>query len=210
MKGLLLRCMTGVLLAGGLLALAGCQAAGAAAYVLSGPPAVSAQFVPAKEPTLVLIEDYSNPSLHQTEAEQMTRCVWQDLKAHEAAPLVEMEKFQELNDKSGAKVRKMTIPQIGQAVGARQVIYVNIRRSSVQGNTGGTIAGTMDLRVRVVDVRTGETRWPGDAEEGYPVVVETPVVLQGDENTECSMRDQMVRSAGIQVAHLFYEWKPAE
>lgn len=186
----------------------GCQVIGAGAYVLTGPPSVPAQYVPVKEPMLILVENYSNPSLHQMEADQLTHCICTDLKANEVAPLIEMEKLREVRDKMGERMRRMTIPQIGQAVGAKQVLYVNIRRADVQELSGGSCSGKMDLRVRLVDVAGGTTRWPKDAEDGHPVTVETPVVMQGESAAADALKSQMIQDAGQQIARLFYEWKP--
>ena len=64
----------------------------------------------------------------------------------------------------------MTIPAVGRAAGAKQVLYVNVRQYAVEGTVAGEMTkGSGELTVRVVDVKTGANRWPTDSAAGHTV-----------------------------------------
>ena len=68
----------------------------------------------------------------------------------------------------------------------------------------------MSASVRVVDARTGRTRWPEDVSGGYPVAVETAFVEMSDEAELMRARQGAYRAMADQIAKLFYKWKPEE
>ena len=101
----------------------------------------------------------------------------------------------------------MTIPAIGRAVGAKQVIYVDLVRSSMEVAVGESmVRGSMDATVRVVDATTGQTRWPSESQQGWPVSVQSPFTTVDEKASETAFRRKMHESMALQVSHLFYDW----
>jgi hypothetical protein len=189
--------------------LGGCLMAGAVANKFVGPPKVPAQYTPAKEPMLVLVENYHNPSLVLLDAQQLSNRIAETLRHYDVAPVIDPGKLEAVRQQPG--FASMTIPAVGRAVGAKQVLYVNVRRFDVQGTVGNDmLKGSADMTVRVVDAATGATRWPADETGGRAVPVETPWIRQGQGANEASLRDQMSDRAAESIVKMFRKYNPED
>lgn len=193
-----------------LVSLTGCAAAGVLAYKLSGPPTIKAKYIPAQEPMLVLVESYRSPSAAFVTAEQMTAAIEADLRDNKVVPLVDQKELYRLRDSRGEQFHDLTIPQIGQQTGAKQVLYVDVLQSSTELAGGGAfVRATVAVRVKVVSVESGKTLWP-DSQGGVPVAAESPLVRIEPGVTPASVRDELVKRIGTQVARLLHDWKAEE
>lgn len=191
------------------LLLAGCNIAGAVVDKVVGPAEVPAKYLPAQEPMLVLAENYQNPSSALIESEQLVQQVAQQIKEHKVSPLVDSSAPFNLRSSQPSEYQKMTIAQIGRTLGAKQVLYIDIAQSNVfVAEASEMLKGKALVRVRIVDVETGGTRWPEEGGDGYPVVVETPMLREGQGVDETSVRLQLQEAVGIKIARLFYKYKP--
>ena len=192
-----------------LLPLVGCATVGMVAYKLSGPEPVPAKYTPAKELTLVLVESFENPSAHVVDAQRLTAQISIDLERQKIVPLVDVDRLQALRDRDPAAFRKMTIPSIGRAVGAKQVLYVNIVELSHE--TDGTVMrGRTTTMSRFIDTGTGTTLWPTDFAQGFPLNMETPYVRLELDPTGDGVRGRLVREMSDAITKLFYKWTPVE
>ena len=193
-----------------LLAAGGCQAAGAAAYAGTPPDTIKAQYVLPKAPTLVLVESYGNAGEATLYADQLGVALVRQLKDHQVGQEVDPQLLAKLREDDTEKYDKMTIDGIGRALGAKQVIYVNVIRAELEDPSGSTSArGDIDCIVRVVDAATGETRWPPEASDGQLIQIQTPW-LHSDAPipTRPDVHQDMVQRTADAVAKLFYEWEP--
>jgi hypothetical protein len=189
--------------------LAGCNIVGAAADKIVGPPEVKAHYVPPQEPLLVLAENYQHPSEMMVEAEQLVQKVAKQLEEHKVAPIVDPTAPFNLKASKPAEYQRMTIAQIGRTLGARQIVYVDITQSNVfVAQASEMLKGKAIVRVRVVDAETGNTRWPEEGGDGYPLIVETPMLREGQGVDEASVRMQLQEMMGEKIAQLFYTYKP--
>lgn len=190
--------------------LPGCTAASAIQYKLAGPPAVEARYVPAKEPMLVLVENYKSGG-GSSDAEMLARHLVLELKEHDVAPLVPLEKLYALRTNEPETYRKMSMASIGRETGARQVMYVDVQQSSIGAPPGSDLLkGRIAVQVRIVDVETGATRWPSGATEGIPMAYETPLPRANETATEPMVRQRMHAAMATRIARLFYKWKPID
>lgn len=181
-----------------------CSTAGVLAHKFVGPPPVPATYKPAKEPMLVLVENYRNPSASMLDSARLSMLVGEQFRRHNIAPLVAPARLEAL--RADPAYAEMTIPAIGRHVGAKQVLYVNVRRFGVEGTVGGEmLKGTAEMTVRVVDAATGDNRWPIDA-GGHPVAVTTPWVRLGEGASEVALREQMIRSAAVAIGKIFRKY----
>ena len=191
--------------------LTGCEALGVAAYKLHGPAKVPAKYVPAQAPMLILAENYRNPSSAAAHADVLGQLVAKEFERKKIAPLVPAEKLQELRDARGpAEFKKMSVSSIGKAVGAQQVLYIQLERSDVTPLSGGdSLIGETAATVKVIDVASGETLWPNDvaAEAGYPVATATKMGAQNG-GAVADVRQRMYAQLSDQIAKLFYKWQP--
>ena len=134
--------------------LAGCTAAGAVLHATFGAPDVDAKYIPPKVDTLVLVENFRNPSASEIDADQIARQVSDQLKENKVVPIVNQDKLVEVRDQNPGTFHTMTIPDVGKAVAAKTVIYVDLFDSGVmQDASQSATHGGATARVRVVDVK---------------------------------------------------------
>lgn len=176
------------------------------------PEKVPAKYAPAKEPLVVLAENYENPSVANFESEQLASRVADQLKRKlEGGSVISCDEVAKLRNAKGQAVRQMTISAIGQAVGAKQVIYIDIRKCQLEEMPGvGMLKGEMTVQVKVVDSQTGLSRWPSGASEGVPLSVDTPYFERATGVDEMHVRQEMCRNLGVRIARLFYEYNADE
>ncbi len=188
--------------------LAGCDAGGAAMFQVFGPNDVPAQYVPPKQPTLVLVENYRIPGADESDDDLIAEEVGQELKEHKVVPLVDRDKLIMVRDSDPEKFRSQSIPDLGQSVGAQQVVYVDVTECQVQSDSSlSAIAGRVSVRVRVVDVASGETRWPLDSAQGHPISIELPF-NRADPDRIDAMHAELIAKLSDSIAKLFYSWQP--
>jgi hypothetical protein len=200
-----------VMFAAGAALLSGCQAAGAVAYAVAGPPSVPARYTPAMEPMAVLVENYQNPALSYLDSEQLAQRIYADLQNHQVAPMIDPQETARLRSSRGAtEFRKMNVASVGHALGAKQVLYINIIDSAVDSDASNLIQGQLEMRVQIIDVASGSARWPAGASGGYPVTVELPVLIKSSDADPALAHEHMVASAAANISHLFYAWKPQD
>ena len=193
-----------------LLPLGGCEVLGVLAYKLHGPAKVPAKYVPEKKPMLVLVENFQHQSSVNAHAEMLGRMLVKELDARKIAPLVPLDKLQELRDARPAEFPKMSMAAIGREVGADQILYVQLHRSDVTPMSGGeALTGQTTASVKVVDVATGDTLWPGEAaaEGGYPVGAATKLGTDKGTNIQ-DVRQRLYAQLSHEIARLFYKWQP--
>jgi hypothetical protein len=188
---------------------ASCSTAALVMYKLSPPQKVPAKYVPKKEPMLVLVENYENPSVTHISAQQLATALRADLERNNVAPLVDPDRLVELRDANPDGYRKLSIPQIGQSVGARQVLYINLQTLTVEGD-GVMARGIAQGQLKIVDATTGQTRWPTDLAAGHEVLVQTPFTRLDEHTTESTLQASLIAGVSDQVSKLFYKWTVPE
>jgi len=183
----------------------GCAAISAVTYKVAGDPKTPAEYKPAKVPTLVLVENYQNPAQYRSSASEMERDIAIELRNNKVTQVIDVEKLEDLRSGDGAAYRKMRIDEVGKAVGAKQVIYVNLMKFSAATPIGsGEMSGIAEGLVRVIDVETGRTLWPTDSSAGRDVKYETKHEEAVDFSNHSAVQDQMSAALGDKIARLFY------
>jgi len=201
--------------------LSGCAAGGFVANKLTPPPRTDAEYTLPKKPTLVLVENYNDPSGSlRADAETLSRYIYDDLlkqtekKGDKQVPvfdLVDWKKIHDLHTADPAAFQKMTIHEVGKALGAGQVIYVQLLYSDLLGSIGGDmLRGRAGVRARVVDCETGQTLWPSGTSQGEPLGFETELLRAKDGVTGMEVRDDTLQGLGKKIARLFHEWGPQD
>jgi hypothetical protein len=189
-------------------ALCGGCAVGGAWQAIFGPNKIKAKYVPPKVPTLVLVENYRNPAVSQIDADLVASELCDQLKQNNVVPLVDPDKLTGVRDMDDAKYHAMSQVELGRAVGAKQVIYVELLESSVEADASAEAArGRVSAEVRVVDVDSGLTLWPLDEAQGYPLSADVPY-NRADPDRVTAMHAQMLAQLSDAVAKLFYSWQP--
>jgi hypothetical protein len=198
----------------------GCTPAGVMAYKFAGEQTIPAQYVPAKEPMVVFVQRSQNPSDAQYDAERIAHSVTDELKAHKVAPMIDPSAVAALQPRrvgtsvwaaargAGPGPAAMGVEQVGHAVGARQVLYVDLVAFHIDSALATEMfKGEAEAHVWVIDVQSGRARWPTDTTQGYAVTVSAPYAQPGEKMDEMRMREQMARDLAGRIAKLFYAWK---
>jgi hypothetical protein len=195
----------------GCLAIPGCMAVGAIAYKVTPPPATPAVYKLPNENTLVLVENYRNPGVSDQDTERLGREIADQFKKHNIAPVVDPDKLFDYRSGKGSAFDQMTIAAIGRAMGADQVVYVDV----VDYGGEWTLASDMlhpkaTIRVRVVNVKTGDTAWPSEAARGYPMNIELQYAEIKDTTSAMDEQEAICQSTADHVAKLFYKHEEDE
>jgi len=185
----------------------GCEIIGTVAHIAVGDPPIPAQYEPAKTPTLVLVENYRSPGAVQLDGDQVAHLICEELKEKGKLDVIDPDKLVPIREEDPAKFQRMTIPELGQAVGAKQVIYVDLIESDFSADTSQSVVhATATARVRVVDVASSETLWPASPPDGKELsnkIDFDPI----DTSHALSMHTDMLTQLSSQISKLFYKWK---
>ena len=175
----------------------------------NGPLPVDAKYVPpADQPMLVLVENYNGAASLNGDAASRGMLLAQDIKDNNVAPLVDELAVARLRDSNPDAYSRMGITEIARGVGAKQVLYVDLLRADLDIPSGqGTVRGTMEARVRMIDAQSGALRWP-DASDGEPVQITTPIVSRDSASADGQVRHQMADKMATTITHLFHQWTP--
>ena len=76
-----------------ILACSGCTWVHGLTSKVLGPEPIEAQYVPAPEPMLVLVENFRSGSTAELDADMLTRYLNDELTAHNIAPIIEFEQL---------------------------------------------------------------------------------------------------------------------
>jgi hypothetical protein len=185
----------------------GCNVVGAIASKVAPPPIIPAKFAPAKEPTLVMVENFHNPAALRLESDSVARNLVEELKMNNVVPVVEPEQAEAFRGKQGPAYRKMPVDAIARALGATQVIYIDLETFSTDHAIASElVGGKAEARVRVVN-DGGELLWPDDSAGGYPVAVKVEPQRVGPGGNDLVVRQQLHAALADEIAKLFYNWQ---
>ncbi len=193
-----------------MLTTAGCQLAAALTSKTVGPPAVPAEFQPLPEPMLVLAENYKSPGSPFVDTTQLALFVTDELTTRQVVPVVDASKLHDLRQKEGANFRKLSIGAIGRAVGAQQVLYLDVTGASMDTIGAEMVRGTLSVSVKVVDAQSGAVRWPTGTTAGFPLTSQTPYMTINENVNEVRVREAVARSMSVAVVKLMRSYKPDE
>ena len=190
------------------LLLPGCALPGAIAYKVFGPPPIPARYTPPKEPMLVMVEEAHASGGAILESEELAMAIQQQLRENDVAPLVETQQVQRLRDANPTAFRQMGISEIGRNVGAKQVLYVAIRRLDLDApQSADVMRAQLSVELKMIDTQTAQVRWPesGDAET---YEYETDYQRLTPQNPPVLIRSSAIRHAAVDIGRMFYKWKP--
>ena len=150
--------------------LAGCNVVGAVGSKLFGNGDNPAEYTfPKDQPLLVIVEEYQRPGELQESADQLASLISDKLKELKVAPIIPTEKLLAFRTEKGTDYAALKITDIGRATwtpGRSSTSISNAARP--KGSSARAISrGNIDAAVRVVDVDSGQTKWPdvGDGKE---------------------------------------------
>src|SRR5262245_15515631 len=139
----------------------GCNIVTPAAFILSGPPTVDALYTLQDVPTVVYIDDRSN----QVNPVSLRRVIGdtasEDLMVQKlVTTTISPQDAMNIAARNDRNNQIMPIEEIGKAVGAKQVIYVEMVQFADTPD-GYTPRPTAACRVRVIDIENRKRVFPG-------------------------------------------------
>lgn len=196
-----------------LLWLGGCNIVTPVSYLVFGPEKVEAQYELKDVPTVVYIDDRQNVvnpvSLRRMIADSAStdlmqfNCVTTTISGQDAMAIV-------LQKEKSNKV--MSIEDIGKAVGAQQVIYVEMQMFT-ESPDGATPRPTAQALVRVIDIDQHERVFPPtDGTEKSRTIQASLRVVDYNELRNSASRGKLMqdlaKETGVVIAKLFYKHEP--
>jgi hypothetical protein len=183
----------------------GCAVAAYSAAMLQPPGRVKAQYKPTTRPMAVLVESYRTQENVVDIGDSLSSLLVREMNENKAADVLGANRVYDLRQSSPARFRTLTVAQVGQMVGAEQVLYVNILRAEVMRSVGNQLAGmTFKAQVKIVNATNGETLWPTQLSEGFLVTVESPLARSPDAEDMHALQEGLARQAAAAIAQLFY------
>lgn len=191
---------------------AGCNIIAPIAYAIHGPQKINpVHTLPKDRTTVIFVDDPSSKVAQRRLRYTMANTATNDLL--EKRVLTDMLEPRGI---IGAAVKedhenRMSITELGRSVDAEVVIYALVTNYSLSPSSG-TYLPTAELRVKVMDVASGERLWPDD-EFGAPLSVQIPQ-RPGQSPTSAAERieveEQLAKRAGKGLAQLFYRHEITE
>ncbi len=187
--------------------LAGCSAVGYAAEMAGGPTKVKAKYAPASRPTAIVIDNYRTRTPTVALRDSLASLLGRELEDHHVGPLIPFHKVYDLRVRDPKAFRNMRLEEIGRAVGAEQVIYVDILESDVSTTEGvQLLKGSFTASIKVIDCKTGETLWPRGFDDGYPFSIDMKYTPPETGSTVDSIQEAIARQAADEIGKLFYTY----
>lgn len=193
---------------------AGCNIVTPAYAIVSGPAKRPAEFVLEDRPTLVFVDDRANVLSRRNLRREIADKMSQDLMVSEALTRT-------ISPRDGMAVAleethgdPMPIDAIGRAVGAEQVIYVEMQ-SFLLSPDGTSPMPTARCSVKVIDAANRVKLYPpvGSSDDSRSIDVAMQPVsteMYKSSATRRQLEDMLAQTAGTELAKLFYEHVPRE
>ena len=190
---------------------AGCAVVGIVADKVA-PPTVEAQYDPGKTTQLLIIaENYRDPTQSASDAERVARLVGDELTKEEAAFVISPEKLALVRDSRPGAYAKMSVVDLGRAVGAQKVIYIDLGGVGVGAQPGSDVLkGVAHASVKVIDVATSQVVFPQDMADGVQVAFETPMHRATPRATPDAVRSEAIIGLSGKIARLFHQYHPTD
>jgi hypothetical protein len=195
--------------------LVSCNYLAPAAYLAFGQPKAPALYEPEDRPAVVFVDDRHNAipmNATRIRREIADRVSTELMEQDVLTDVISTRDAMAMARNRDREGRLMSIDAIGEAVGAQQVIYVEM--VSYQGSPDGyQPQPTASCRIKVIDVPNRQRLFPApDADQPFfPVTVVSPPISP-DLYTSTDGRRQIERALavmlGSQIAKLFYKHQP--
>ncbi len=190
----------------------GCQQVATAWANMTGGDWIPADFTLTKEPLLVLIDDRSGIVTEPKsirEAHKTIAVNFAEFKVnHNVIPFEEWQRLAQTDKKYG----RYSIRQVGEKLGAEQVLYLNVERFTLHGEPGAPVfKGEFTVRVKVLSTnREKDVRvWPSE-ESGKRVSVSSAPIPIDSEKSASDIATELGIKLGKEVAMMFYGHRELE
>jgi hypothetical protein len=190
-----------------LLPSAGCVQLAALWANWTGGDVVEAQYKLTKGPLLILIDDLNSVVTEPRAIRQLHKTLSEAFLEYRVNRRVVPFKDWQALQRSTKDYDQLKIRQIGEKLGADQVLYIRVKRFTLHAEPGAPLfKGEFDVRVKVLSTeRQRDVRlWPRE-EGGRRVVATThPIPSDGDKSAG-DVANELAAELGKSIAKLFYQ-----
>jgi hypothetical protein len=193
--------------------LSSCNIVTPISYVVMGPPTVGPEFDLPDVPTVVFLDDRQNVvnpiSLRKVIAD---RCAQELMVKKKLTNMISAQDAMAIAARSDRASNMMSIEQIGEAVGAQQVIYIEMVQFT-ETPDGAVVSPTAGCRVKVIDIQEKVRLYPppGTADSSRFVAANLqpmdPNVLR-TQSGRLGVFNALATETGMRVSLLFFEHDP--
>jgi hypothetical protein len=188
----------------------GCNIIGYGAHVICGPSEVKAKYILPKRPTVVYVKDQPSPTGEKVEGDAVAAQIESQLKAFDLAPTIDSTRITDMQTSHPAAFNDMSPSQLAKAVGAEQVIFVQITDSRVEmEGVSDMLRGRISATVNVYDAE-GNLLWPNELDGGSIISYGTPTMRLSDTVNRASVERNLINGLSVRVAALFRTYKPED
>jgi hypothetical protein len=191
----------------------GCNYLIPAAYLIEGPPKEPARYELPQRKTAVYVDDRANrmtrASLRIAVGEEVGTLLLQQALVPEVVSSRDSVAYARRADTSDKQV---SIRKIGEAVGAEQVIYIDVDEYRLSAD-GATPRPAAIVHVKVIDVASGARLWPDGTDEGERMIVRTreqSLELYNSSAGRRRVEEELAKQVAEDVSKLFYEHEKRE
>jgi hypothetical protein len=195
-----------------LLTSSGCIQFASAWANMTGGDVIEPEFKLTQGPLLVLIEDsrgdVSDPralrEVHATISD-----IFLEFKVnHRIIPWEERERL----ERSNKDYAKLSIREVGEKLGAEQVLYIKVEKFSLQNEPGAPVfRGEFVTRIKVLGTKQEHEvrQWPREP-SGKRIAVTTPMISSEGGKTASDVAKELAIKMGQAISELFYEHRSFE
>lgn len=190
----------------------GCAALGVVTYKIFGPPSEPAVHKIAKVPTIIICENFEHPTTSARDSEMLQQLTFEQFAGRKIAPMISPDFMNEVRGRmTEEQFRKLSIAGLGREAGAEQVVYIDLIQAGIESAVGSDfLRGRGSVRVRLIDTKSGDTIWPKEIFEGFPISFETPVPRSDQRTNQTLARAQLHEGLALRIGRLFRKWKADE
>ncbi len=174
---------------------------------MQGGETIEAEFKFEKSPLLILIDDRNGLVSESRAIRELHTTISQNFLQNDVnsrvIPFREWQRFMQ----SEERYDKMSAREIGEKLGADQVLWLAVDKFTLQGEPGAPLyKGLFSVRVRAISTdRKADVRlWPRE-EQGRLMSAETPPVSTDGDKTGADVAAELGIKLGQKVAGLFYK-----
>jgi hypothetical protein len=186
----------------------GCNIVAPIAYAIEGPGTIEAEHTLAAVDTVVLVDDPRSRMPRLPLRVELGEAVGRILLREKLVPKVistrDAVAFMRSNDRRSTPA---SVEAVAKAVGASQVVYIQVVEFSLRGQDGSPRPFSQVL-VRVIDVGGRTRAYPADPPEGRLVLSQTreaSTELYATPSSRRVLEESLVAKAAVDVAKLFYK-----
>lgn len=190
-----------------LLTASGCFKMAAAWTNITGGDWIEPEFTPTKQPLLILIDDRASVVTEPLAIRELHKTIVENFRTFKVNTMVvPFEDWQRLAQSDNKRFSRYSVRQVGEKLGAEQVLYINVERFTLHAEPGTPVfQGEFTVRVKVLSTnREKDVRlWPSE-ESGKRVSVTTPATPSDSEKTTNDVAAELGIKLGKQIAMMFF------